>query len=308
MLIRRQFPDLQLEDMLPALDELIYARYDRFPEQYSQIYRMMSSNRSIEQTSEMSGLGLFGEVSEGADVTYDAAVPGFSKTYLHLQYGLGFKISRLMVDDDRWATIDKMTAALGRSAKETREIIGALTFNRGFNSAYQGPDSKALFATDHPLPKSGGTQSNTLAVAADLDVDSLQLALTQFRKMVDINGHKIRLKPKRLIVAADNEFGAVEILGGDKRSDTANNTTNAFKKRVGMPSFDEIFIWDYLEDPDAWFIQADKGDTELRWYDREKFSTLHDVDFNSRSIKTAGWMRFCCGWSSFYGIFGVPGA
>jgi phage major head subunit gpT-like protein len=307
MMIRRQFPDLHLETMLPALDELIFNRYNRFPEQYSRVFRMMSSTRAIEQTSEVSGLGLFGVVGEGQDVTFDSPVPGFNKTYEHLQYALGFKISRVMVDDDRWAMIDKQTAALGRSAKETREIFGALIFNRGFDPAYPGPDGKALFASDHPLVKGGGVQANLLT-PADLDVDSLQVALTAFRKQKDINGHKIRVKPSMLIVAADNEFNGIETLGGDKRPDTANHTPNAIKRRVGMPSFDELFVWDYLEDPDAWFIKAAADDTELRWYDREKFNTVHDIDFRSRSIMTAGWMRFCAGWSSHYGVFGNAGA
>jgi phage major head subunit gpT-like protein len=308
MHIRTQFPDLFMEDMLPALDELIFARYNRFPEQYSKIFRVLNSTRSIEQTSEVSGLGLFNEVAEGADVSYDYAVPGFAKTYVHAQYGLGFKISRIAVDDDKWSLIDKLTSSVGRSAKETREIIAALIFNRGFNSSYTGPDGKVLFATDHPLPKSGGTQSNTLSVQADLDIDSLQLALTSFRKQVDINGQKIRLKPEMLVVAPEGEFNAIEVLGGSMRGDTANNTVNAFKRRSGLPAFDELFVWDYLTDEDAWFILGPKEDREVRWYDREKFNTIHDRDFNSRSLKTAGWMRFCCGWSSFYGVFGVSGA
>jgi hypothetical protein len=100
----------------------------------------------------------------------------------------------------------------------------------------------------------------------------------------------------------------MEVIGGNSRPDTANNTPNAIKRRSGMPAFDEIFVWDYLEDADAWFISADKADTELRWYDREKFNTVHDVDFKSRSIMTAGWMRFSVGYSSWYGVFGNAGA
>jgi hypothetical protein len=67
-------------------------------------------------------------------------------------------------------------------------------------------------------------------------------------------------------------------------------------------------VWDYLTDPDAWFISASPADTELRWYDREKFNTVHDLDFDSRSIKTAGWYRMSFGFSSFYGVYGSPGA
>lgn len=308
MQIRTQFPDLFLTSMLPALDEVIFNRFDRFPPQYTKVFRMMTSSRSIEQTSEIAGLGTFVLTPEGSPVRYDESVPGFNKTYTHLQWSLGFKISRVMVDDDRWGIINKMAADLGRSAKETIELDAASVFNNGFSGSYNGPDGVPFFSTSHPLVKSGGTQTNTLAVAADLDIASLELALTDFRRMVDQSGKKIRVIPRTLIVAPENDFAASEILTGTMRSDTANNTVNAFKHRTGLPSFEDLMVWEYLTDPDAWFITTDKEDTELRFYDREKFNTLHDVDFDSRSIKTAGWMRYSYGWSSFAGWYGVPGA
>ena len=96
------------------------------------------------------------------------------------------------------------------------------------------------------------------------------------------------------------------MLGGSDRADTANRTINAFKRRSGMPSFDSWMVWDYLTNPDAWFLEAEKEDTELRYYDREAFNTVHDIDFDSRSVKTAGWMRFSVGYNGFYGIYGIP--
>lgn len=296
--------------MLPALDDIIYNKFDRIPPQYSQIFRVLSSKRGIEQTSEIAGLSTFGTVGEGENVRYDEAVPGFNKTYQHAQYGLGFKITRVMVDDDRFAIIDKLASDLGRSAKETIELAVANNFINGFSTSYPGPDGKPLFALDHPIVKTSGTQANTLTTPADLSVASLELALTTFRTMKDPSGKKIRVKPHQLIVPPQMEFSASELLGGQMRSDTANNTINAFKQRVNMPTFDKLMVWDYLAegDPDAWFITALPEETELRFYHREKFNVVHDVDFDSRSIKTAGWMRFSHGWSSFYGIFGSPGA
>jgi phage major head subunit gpT-like protein len=308
MLIRTQFPDLFLTSMLPALDELIFNKHDQFPPQFSQVFRKMTSKRSIEQTSEIAGLGTFGTVAEGANVRYDEAVPGFNKTFTHAQYGLGFKITHIMVSDDKWGIINKLASDLGRSAKETKEIAVASVFNNGFDTAYAGPDGKPLFATDHPIVKTGGSQTNTLSVAADLDIASIELALTDFRRMKDPSGKKIRLRPQKLIVAPENEFASTEILGGRDRSDTANHTINAFKQRKGMPSFEEVMVWDYLTDPDAWFISAEPSETELRFYEREAFNTVHDIDFDSRSIKTAGWMRWSYGWANFYGIYGSPGA
>src|SRR5579872_1507131 len=223
MMIRTQFPDLFLASMLPALDEVIFNKYDRFPPQYSRVFRVMDSARSIEQTTQLSGLTLHNTIAEGAPVRYDEPVLGFNKTYQHNQLGLGFRASRVMVDDDRFSIIKKMASDLGRSGKETVEILAAATFNNGFNGTFLGPDGVVLFSTAHPLVKSGGTQSNATSVSTDLDVVSLQLALTAFRKMVDSSGRKVRIQPEKLIVPPELEWIAAEILSGPKRADTANN-------------------------------------------------------------------------------------
>jgi hypothetical protein len=135
----------------------------------------------------------------------------------------------------------------------------------------------------------------------------MQLALSTMRKTTDHRGKLQRIPPRKAIFPPDLEFVAAELLGGaDWRPDTANHTINAFRKRSGMPSFSEFMVWDYLTDPHAWFISADAEDTEARFYWRERFNTVHDLDFDSRSTKTAGWMRFSVGYSSWYGLLGVP--
>jgi len=308
MIVRAQFPDLFLTDMLPALDELIFQKFDPFPPQFSRVFRVMPSTRSIEQTTQLSGLELFSEVAEGADVRYDNPVQGFDKTYEHDQFARGFKMTRVMIDDDKFGVAKKLATELGRSARETLEIRVASHFNNGFDPTYAGPDGLELFSLLHPLVKSGGVQPNELAAPADLDVASIEMALTGIRQMRDSSGKKIRLAAKTLIVPSELEFHAAELLEGKMRSDTANNTVNAFRHRDTFGSFTDWMVWDYLTDCDAWFISAAKDDTELRFYWREKPITLHDPDFDSRSVKTAMWFRYSSGWSDFYGVYGSPGA
>jgi phage major head subunit gpT-like protein len=295
--------------MLPALDTLIFQKFDPYPPQFSRVFRIMSSTRSIEQTTQLSGLGTFSQIAEGAPMVYDQPVQGFDKTYQHDQFGLGFRATKVMVMNDKFAIVKKMATELGRGARETLELRVADHFNNGFSGSYLGPDSKALFADDHPLVKSGGTQKNELSTPADLDIVSLQLALTDFRKMVDSSGKKARVRPKTLIVPPELEFIASEILSGPHRSDTANRTVNAFRHRDNQfASFNNWHVWDYLTDTDAWFISGDKGETELRFYWREKPNAYHDIDFDTRAIKTAMWFQYSSGWSDFYGIYGSPGA
>lgn len=304
-ILRSQFTDLFLEDQLPALESLVYSRYDRFPEQYSRIFNVKTTKRDIVQTTEVAGLGLMTTIVEGGPVNYDSPIQAFDKTYKPVQYGLGFKVSRVAFDDDRFDLIRKTASELGRSAKETVEVQAATVLNNAF--ATTGPDGKVLCATDHPLV-GGGTQANRPTNHTDLDVPSLEDALTTMRTWKDHRGRKIRIAPRLLVVAPANGWNAAEILKGVWRGDTANHTINAFREQEGMPSFNDFMVYDYLTDTDAWFVISDKEDHSLDFYWREKPNVVHDVDFDSRSLKTAMWMRFDVGFSSYLGIYGTQGA
>jgi phage major head subunit gpT-like protein len=305
MFIRTLFPDLYLQSMLPAIDEVVMTKYSRFPDEFSEVFRMESSSRSIEQTTEVTGFGQFAVIPEGDTTRFDEALPAFNKTYVHGQYGLGFKVTKVAMDDDRFGVVRKLSTELGRSAKETVEVTAASVVNNGFSSSYPGPDGVSLFNTAHPLV-GGGTQTNKLSYATDPDVTSIQLALTDIRQTVDHRGKKLRIPPKKAIFPPALEFIGAELLGGADRADTANRTINAFKRRSGMPSFDSWMVWDYLTDSNAWFLECEREDTEMRFYWREQFNTVHDIDFDSRSVKTAGWMRYSVGFNGFYGMYGVP--
>ena len=305
MVIRQSIPDLFLESMLPAIDEIVQAKYNRWPPQFPKFFRMRSTNRGIEQTTEMTGFGQMVVVPENVAVPYATPYPAFKKTYLTAQYALGFKVSRLVRDDDRHGVVAKLAGELGESALETREVVAASVFNGGF--ADTGPDGVSLFSTAHPLVgPGGGTQTNCLSAASDPDPTSIALALTDMRQTVDHTGKKKRIPPKQMIVPSGLEFIAAQMLGGVDDPSTANRALNPLRMRSGLPSFQSLEVWEYLTDQHAWFIQSDPANTELRFYDQEKFNTIHDVDFDSRTLKTAGWMRFAVGHNGFYGVYGVP--
>ena len=129
MLIRTEFNDLFLLDMLPALDAVIHNKYKQRAPQYKRYYRSMPSTREMEQTTGVSGVGMLVKTPEGAPTRYDEPVQGFRKTFIHDQYSLGFRVSRVMADDDRYGLIAKTAAGLGRSARETRELHHANYIN-----------------------------------------------------------------------------------------------------------------------------------------------------------------------------------
>jgi hypothetical protein len=247
-------------------------------------------------------------VPEGAGVRYESPVPGFNKTYTHLQYALGFKVSKIAYQRDQFGVFTKLASGMGKIAAETQELAAAYNFNRGFDPTFPGFDGVPLFSPSHPLIKASGVQSNMLPIAADPDVDSIRALVTLARRTKSQVGAVQRIVPKKLIVPPELAFVTNETTFSKGRSDTANRADNMFGRDMGFGTLQDVMVWDYLTDPHAWFLQADIEETELRFYEAEKFNLVHGVDFETRSLKTAGWMQFSCSWNSYFGILGAPSA
>lgn len=306
MIVRGQFSNLFLTTKLPAIDGAIMQSYNAWPEQYTQIFKVSNITTDITQRTGVTGLGLFTQIPENEAVTYDQPFQKFSKTYTPAQWASGFKTSRVAFDDDKFGFIQGQAQELGRSARETVEVRAALIFNNGFTDT--GPDGQSLFATTHPNVGGGGTQANRPTAGQDLSVPALESALTDVRTWTDDRGRKRRVEAKTLIIPPALEFLAAKMLSGTMQHDTANNTPNAFRNRVGVAGFTNIFVWQYLTDTDAWFVLGDKMDHALEFIWRERPDTIYDNDFDTRGLKTAMWMRFDVGYADWPGVWGSPGA
>lgn len=304
---RLQFTDYYLSTMLPALEAVIADEQAARPEQYPQFFNVEDTAASIVQKGEIATLGTMNQTAEGENVRYDAPIQAFNKTYTPVDWSLGTRITHRMVADDKYGLIRAVTASLPQSGRETIEVEAANIYNRAFNASYLGPDGVILCSTAHVMV-GGGTQSNRLSPDADLDIPSLESAVTLFRKFVNHRGIKKRLLPRFLVVPPELAFASAEILNSQMRSDTANNTVNAFKAGGLEAGVMVPKVYEYLTDTDAWFLTTDPNKLRVRVIHRERFATMHDIDFDSRSIKTAAWQTFVTGFDGWEGIVGTQGA
>lgn len=305
--IRVEFPDLYFGSQMPALNKLTNKQYDKFPTQYTRYFNVESSSRSIEQSTGVGDIGLLVQVAENGKVQYDTLQPSFPKTYSHLDFNRGYALSHQLQRDDKFGLADAHAKGLGRSGAITPEILAASHFLNGFSASYPGPDGVALFSTAHPK-ESGGTQSNRPASGVDLSIFALEQAIIAMRGLTSDKGKLLMLPPNELVVPAALMFRAKEILGGTMRSDTANNTINAFRDISDMGSFQKFSVWDYVNaSPRAWYLSAEKSQTGLMYYWREKPMLLTHFEFESRAAKSAMWMACSSGWSFWQGLYGSPG-
>ena len=294
--LRGAFSDI----LAPGLAEVIALAYKKYPEEYSKIFTVETSKRQYEKTTTIEGMGPAVVKLEGAPVSYADLTQGYDKTYTHITYGLGFRVSKEMYDDDLYGVMKKAAEYLGRSVKLKIETSAANVFNNGFDSSFTGGDGKELFATDHPFA-SGGTGRNELSTPADLTTASIEQALSDIEGTTDSTGMPIALIAKTLLVAPANRWAADVILGSQLKSGTANNDKN--------PLLDlnlSYMVNHYLSDADAWFLLCDQN--ELKFYNRESPLFENEDDFDTKDGKFSVTTRFSTGWADWPGVFGTPGA
>lgn len=288
----------------PGLKALFGLTYENVPLQHTQVFDVDDSDKAYEEVQEITGFGLAPVKSEASSISYDTHTQGYTTRFTNVTYGLGFIESQEAVEDNQYkGRATSRTKALARSMRVTKETVMANIFNRAFTSAYAGGDGKEMIATDHPTVN--GTQSNELAVAADLSEASIEDMIIQIMNATDSRGLRINLSAQKLIVPSNLAFEAERIVKSTLQNDTANNAVNAMKSMGMLPG--GVFVWRYLTDVDAWFIKTDAQEA-LKLFNRRALSFEKDSDFDTSNFKHKATERYVGGWADWRGIFGTPGA
>jgi hypothetical protein len=279
--------------------------YNQYPEEYTDVFEVETSEKAWEEDTLLVGLGYAAEKAEGGEYAEDAGQEGWTKRYTHRTVALSFQVTEEAIEDNLYFSVgSKYARALARSMRQTKEVYAANVFNNGFDTNYKGGDGKPLFATDHPLV-GGGTFSNTLATQADFSESSLEQILIQIRKTKDDRGLPVMIKAKQVVVAPEGEWNARRILGTDKQPGTANNDINAVKAKGVFAN--EPKVMTNLTDADAWFVTTDCPDG-LKVMNRLKMTMPKvTIDPKTGNFLYRARERFSEGWTNPRGAFGSSG-
>ncbi len=294
-----------LKELVPGLNALFGLEYSKYGEEHKEIYDTESSDRSFEEETKLSGFSAAPVKSEGASVAYDNAQEAWTARYTHETIAMGFSLTEEAVEDNLYDSLAaRYTKALARAMAYTKQVKAAAVVNNGFNAAYTGGDGMQLFSTAHPLV-SGGTNSNTQAVAADLNETSLENAVIQISQWTDERGLLIAAKPKKLIIPPQLQFVATRLLDTEYRVGTADNDINAIKSNGVVPG--GYTVNHFLTDPNAFFLTTDIPNG-LKHFVRAKLVTSSDGDFDSGNMRYKARERYSFGWSDPLAMWGSPGA
>ena len=294
-----------LKELLPGLNALFGMEYQRYGEEHKEIYESETSERSFEEETKLSGFGNAPVKGEGSAISYDNAQEAWTARYNHETIALGFSLTEEAVEDNLYDTLSaRYTKALARAMAYTKQVKAANVLNNGFSGGPTGGDGKTLFATDHPLV-SGGANSNTQAVAADLNETSLENAVIQIAAWTDERGLLIAAKPRKLVIPPSLQFVATRLLETDQRVGTADNDINALKNNGAIP--EGYAINHFLTDNDAYFLTTDVPNG-MKHFERTALTTSMDGDFDTGNVRYKARERYSFGWSDPLGMWGSQGA
>lgn len=302
--LRGNFDDLVLEDALPSLEMIVAEEYDQFPTAYDKVFNVKEMKTSIAQSTQISALKSAGQVGEGEQIPMQQVIQGYKKTYTALKYGILLGVSQEMLDDDPYDVMSDNPRRLSRAFNEAIETSAWSVFNNGFST--NGLDGVPLFSAAHPALQSGvADQSNLLGTAADLSVTSVKALFTLLRKTRDSAGNRIQIKPSKLIVSADDEWLAHEILDSAMLPNSGNESVNAVNSLTlyGV----KPMVVDYLTSTDAFFAAGDKMDHKLCFYFRKRPQLETDYEFKTQVALMLMTGRWDAGYSDWRGVVGSAG-
>lgn len=293
---RANFADL----LKPGFHNIFMEKFKQYPPEYPKIVNELKSSQQYEDDSYVSGFGSVPEKVEGVSVVFDDPMQGYDKRYTHTTFGMGFRVTREMYEDDLYGKMKKMPKALANSLSITVEQDVANIYNRAFNGSYTGPDGSVLCVTSHPL-LAGGTEQNALTNSADLNINTFEQALIDIAATTDDRALQLQLMPHKGLVAPLNAWQFEKILKSSNSVGDGNNDVNPAKGM--LPGGFEVNH--YLTDTDAWFILCRDHEVNHFWrrkpeFDSDNETTTQDAVY----IATARWSN---GWSEWRGIFGSAG-
>lgn len=267
--------------------------YESFEKQYAMLVTSMeTSDKAYEEVVQDTGFVTAPVKAQGSGIAYDSNVQGYTTRATNVTYALGYAVTMEELADNQYEKVSMARSkALAFSHAQAREIVTANVLNNGFSSALQViGDGQAFFSTTHPFT-SGGTFANKSTVDADLSEASLEDGLILVRGFATDKGQPIRVAPKKLIVARQNEYNAARILKSILQNDTSNNAINAIRATGALP--EGYMVCDYLTDTNAWFIKNDiPTGSGFMFFDRMPVTFDKDNDFNTKNALASAVQRF----------------
>lgn len=280
--------------------KVLFEGYTDMPLEGNKLVHMDTMTKAYIDDMSLVGFGTLVEKVEGGPITLQDPAPGGTVRYKPTTFGLGYRITMEMYQDDLYGIFgNKLARSLGRSVRNNFELVAHAPFNNAFNSAYTGIDGQPLISAAH-VNWTGGPASSNL-ITGDFGILTLQTALETFENMVDDRGMPVVYVPDLLVHSVGDMWSVNSILKSEGYPGTANNDPNPIRNFGLRPHMSH-----YITDTDAWFLLSKNHD--IRYFDRMKPTFSAGDDLYTRDAVYMVVRRNASGFGDWRGVVGSAGA
>lgn len=284
--------------------------YDEGPRVLMSVYDQENSGKDVEKYQEIIPIGLLSIKLEAKDAAMDDIGEGPTTYISNVSRALSYQISHEDLQDNLYPKILKQALDVGRSARESKEIVLANRLNTVFSTAATDllANGQPVCSLTQPLTGTGGlTDQNRPTISKSLSEASLTVDVANIRKFRDPKGKRITVRPTKLMTPVELEVRAFKLLNTELSVGTAVNDLNPM--RVGSPIkfFDSQPVSSpYLTNPLTYFIRTNVPGLVLQ--NRESLRTMEDVIIRRMVQEVVVYERYGVGVYDYRCIYANPGA
>jgi hypothetical protein len=242
-------------------------------------WRSVSSVRSVNDFKTMTSYRLnggmkFEKVANGGELK-NAAASDESRTISADTYGIMTSVTRTDLINDDLGALTAVPQRIGRG--------GALALNDAFWTEFQA---------NHGSWYTSG-RGNLESTAGALSLANLKKLATKFRKLKDPDGNPVAVDPRILLVPADLEIAAAEIMGSALLvgGSSAGPSVNVLAGRY------QVVSTSYLSSAEDYYLVANPADLpamEVAFLNGVQSPVVEtaEADFNTLGVQMRGYFDF----------------
>ena len=241
-------------------------------------WRSISAVRSVNDFKVLTSYRLnggmkFEKVSNGGELK-NAAASDESRTISADTYGIMTSVTRADLINDDLGALTAVPQRIGRG--------GAVKLNDVFWTAFQ--DDSSFFTT---------ARGNKKTTAGALSLSNLKAIATLFRKLKDADGNPVAVDPRILLVPADIELAAAEIMG----SSLLVGGSSAGPDRNVLAGRYQVVSTSYLSSAEDYYLLASPADLpvmEVAFLNGVQSPVVEtaEADFNTLGVQMRGYFDF----------------
>jgi len=177
--------------------------------------------------------------------------PGYPNYFKPVEYKLGIKFDRLLIETDQFGVIEKHSAQLGQAVLDTMELYYSMPFNTTFASTVPllCADGMRLCDSGRPQEKAAAGVWSNLEVPSGISMPTISLMRVNFEATRSGTGLLRPLRMKKLVIPQALEDATIQAtgvgvkweLGASKDPSNNSNRLNALTK-YGL----NYEVWHYL--------------------------------------------------------------